>query len=148
MTLLFRRRRGHSAGVCQRDENVQFYRLSARLGMLTVHIPPGNHNYEDFEVQLDPRFHRIKTKYEDLVPYATDHLTVLSKALSPVDRVISREEDADRSKTGRQVKLKIGNNTIAFTVTNKAGNRTSPNPNLYRRRQARILHLQQSVHGY
>ena len=72
-----------------RKIEIYAYRLSneANLGSLelTGHIPPGNHEYEDFKVQLNASFDSGITRYDAFIPYATSYLTVSPKTFRPSD---------------------------------------------------------------
>ena len=107
------------------DDKIYAYRLSdaASLGSLklTGHIPPGNHEYKDFEVRINPApFDSGTTRYTASVPYATSHLTVTPETLRTSEGGFSYSPAEDASTTdGHQVNLAVGNNRVAVTVTNR-----------------------------
>ena len=132
------------------DDKIYAYNtdVEARLGRLVLKglVPiPGE---KDLEVKLSPLFNNGTMSYKASVPYATERLTLETKALRPIDGpppggsggisysrigAVSNDdlEDVDDDKDDFQVDLTVGLNSFAITVIN--GNTNSlPRSRTYR----------------
>ena len=141
------------------DDKIYAYNtdvLEARLGRLVVKglVPSRekednpNPREEDFEVKLTPLFNNGTMNYEASVPYATERLTLETKALRPIDEsptggisysrvgAVSNDdlENVDNDKDDfQEVDLTVGMNSFAITVTNGNKNTNSlPRSRTYR----------------
>ena len=129
------------------DDKIYAYNTDAkaRLGRLVLKGLVPSPGEDDLEVKLSPEFNNGTMNYKASVPYATERLTLETKALRPIDDsspggisysrigAVRNDdlEDVDDDKDDFQVDLTVGMNSFAITVTN--GNTNSlPRSRTYR----------------